>query len=389
MAFTSPLSHSSFLFPLQNPSPNPLPTSMASLSIINHKNHHQQNPFLLSVDNPLRLRRRSLLSTKPIFSIPFKTPFPSLPISSSLESGDKLQISHSDKTPHPLFSLLKTPLCIAVTAAALFLSHLPNKPLIALADGGAAAPAVETRAGNESAAEAEEEREKILEEYLQENPSDVKALKALMEVKIKKQNLSEAIELVNRLAGLEPDELEWPLLRAHLYGHSGEHELAMKGFEEVLAREPLQVQAFHGLIMVAGQLDSESESDVELGKVMKRVDEAMQRCRREKKKHELRDFRLLVAQIRVIEGNYKEGLKVYEELVKEEPRDFRPYLCQGIIYTLLGKKEDADRNFEKYKRLMPKGHPYARYFDDNMMATKFFAQAAKEQQRAEAGVVKG
>ncbi|KAL9668705.1 hypothetical protein QQ045_006243 [Rhodiola kirilowii] len=69
-----------------------------------------------------------------------------------------------------------------------------------------------------------------------------------------------------------------------------------------------------------------------------------------------------------------EALKVYQELVKEEPTDFRPYLCQGIIYTLLKKSDEAEKQFQKYKRLVPKEHPYAQYFDDNMIATKVFSQ---------------
>ncbi|KAK4396272.1 protein SLOW GREEN 1, chloroplastic [Sesamum angolense] len=88
---------------------------------------------------------------------------------------------------------------------------------------------------------------------------------------------------------LEPEEVEWPMMRAHLYAYNGELELAKNGFNELLMKDPFRVEAYHGL---------------------------------------------------------------------EEPRDFRPYLCQGIIYTLLRKNGEAEKNFEKYRRLVPKGHPY-------------------------------
>ena len=46
----------------------------------------------------------------------------------------------------------------------------------------------------------------------------------------------------------------------------------------------------------------------------------------------------------------------------------------SIIYTLLRKKDEADKQFNKFRRLVPKDHPYKDYFEDNMFATKFFSQ---------------
>ena len=111
--------------------------------------------------------------------------------------------------------------------------------------------------------------------------------------------------------------------------------------------------------------------------ILERVRMPMAVCKKDKKKEELRDFGLLVAQIRVMEGKYEEALNLYEELVKAEPRDFRPYLCQGIIHTLMRKKDEAGKQFRKYQRLVPKGHLYARYFDQNMNDMNFFGEDIK------------
>ncbi|CAI9776805.1 unnamed protein product [Fraxinus pennsylvanica] len=119
---------------------------------------------------------------------------------------------------------------------------------------------------------------------------------------------------------LEPDEREWPLLKAHLLAYNREIELARRGFNELLKIDPFRVEAYHGLATAASQ----EESSEELEKIEKKVEEAMKLCKKENRKSDLRDFKLLFAQIRVIEGNYDEALKVYEELVREEPRDFRP-----------------------------------------------------------------
>lgn len=199
-----------------------------------------------------------------------------------------------------------------------------------------------------------------------------------MELKIKGGKLAQAIDIVDRLIDLEPGERDLPLLKAHLQSYSGDTEAARRGFEELLSKDPFLVEAYHGLVMAASQ----AENDGDLDGILKRVQDAMELCKKAKRKDDLRDFKLLVAQIKVVEGKYEDSLKIYQELVKEEPRDFRPYLCQGIIYTLLRKKDEAEKQFQKYRRLVPKGHPYAQYFDDNMIAMKVFGQMDENRRTA-------
>ncbi|XP_019178757.1 PREDICTED: protein SLOW GREEN 1, chloroplastic-like [Ipomoea nil] len=217
----------------------------------------------------------------------------------------------------------------------------------------------------------DEDKERVLEENLLLNPNDVGALMSLMEMKIQSRKIAEAIGIIDRLMEIDQSDTEWLLLKSHLYAYSGEVETAKNGFNEILAKDPFRVEAYHGLVMAA----SESKSTQDLKEIEKRIEEGMMKlCKKQGKKAEFRDFKLLEAQIRAIEGKHDEALKVYQELVKEEPRDFRPYICQGIIYTLLRKNNEAEKNFEKFRRLVPKGHPYATYFDETMIATKVFAQ---------------
>lgn len=268
------------------------------------------------------------------------------------------------------------PLIIALTAAALI---SPFKPSLALA--AAPSPPVETRSENVEADVEDEERERVLEEYLEKYPDDVKALRVLMGDRIKRDDIRGAIDLVNRLIEIEKDELEWLVLRANLYVMLDEYGVAMEGYVQVLQKEPFRMQAFNGMIVAAKRMDNETEGGDELGKVMRRIEEAMERCRREKRMGMLRDFKLLIAQFRVIEVKYEEALKIYSELAKEEPRDFRPHLCQGMLYTLWGKKNEAKKSYEKYRRLMPRTHPYAKYYDESMTATKVLAEVMERERQ--------
>ncbi|RWR95492.1 protein SLOW GREEN 1, chloroplastic [Cinnamomum micranthum f. kanehirae] len=273
--------------------------------------------------------------------------------------------------PKPLSSLIKS-ISISIATLALLLARFPTKPAFAAAP--AAPPSTMESILSDSDSVSEADKETTLEEHLNSHPDDVKALKSLMECRIKLQKVPQAIETIERLIQLEPTEKEWPLLRAHLHLHGGDVDVAKSVFEDIIAADPFRVEAYHGLIMAVAQ----SEPG-DMDALMKRIGDVMELCKKERRKEDLRDFKLLVAQLRVIEGKYEEALKLYGELVKEEPGDFRPYLCQGIIYTLIGKKDKAEKQFEKYQSLVPKGHPYAQYFNDNVLATKIFSQMAEEE----------
>ncbi|KAL6011227.1 hypothetical protein ACLOJK_001672 [Asimina triloba] len=272
---------------------------------------------------------------------------------------------------------------VSIKAAALLLTRFHRNPSIAAAPTTSPPPTVGSRSSDADVAEEteqslqqeerersveQEERERSLEQQLGSEPEDVRSLRELMETKIKLQKIPEAIDMIDRLIALQPNVPDWPLLRAHLHLYGGDINVARSSFEELIAADPFRVEAYHGLAMLALQTEAE---DIE--QLLKRIEGVMQRCRKENKKA-LREFKLLEAQVRVIEEKYEEALKIYQGLVKEDPKDFRPYLCQGIIYTLLKKMGEAEKQFEKYRRLVPKGHPYAEYFNENVLATKVFAE---------------
>uniref|UniRef100_A0A2N9HAH1 Uncharacterized protein n=1 Tax=Fagus sylvatica TaxID=28930 RepID=A0A2N9HAH1_FAGSY len=312
---------------------------MESLSKLNYR--HQ--PLHLSLNH----QRPSF--PRPISSLSFRTPslFPSSQSSPFKSSSIKASSSgtplhHQPQNPKPqlsqtLIPILKATCATLAAAAALFFIQYHHKPSIAATT--APPPTVESTDTASS-----------IEEQLSQDPDDTEALKSLMELRIKARKFKEAIEVIDRLIELEPQEFEWPLLKANIFSYIGEQELARKEFEEILEKDPL-------------------------------LEEAMEKCDKLGRKSDVRDFKLLVAQINVVEGYYLEALKVYQELVKEEPRDFRPYLCQGILYTLLKKKDEAEKQFDKFRRLVPKNHPYKEYFDDNMFATKLLAQRVERERR--------
>ncbi|XP_049392380.1 protein SLOW GREEN 1, chloroplastic-like [Solanum stenotomum] len=211
--------------------------------------------------------------------------------------------------------------------------------------------------------EGDSEEEVMCMKLLEKNPKDVDVLKTIVNVKMRKGKTKEALKYVEKLIEVQPREMEWRLLEALCYEMMGQLSKAKRLFKEILKQKPLLLRALHGLAMVM-------HKNFEGPTVFEMLNGALEVARQEKKVNEERNIKILVAQMHVVKGELEEALQKFKLLVQENPRDFRPYLCQGIVYSLLDKKKEADEQFEIYRSLVPKEFPQRGFLDDVVLAAK-------------------
>jgi len=106
--------------------------------------------------------------------------------------------------------------------------------------------------------------------------------------------------------------------------------------------------------------------------VITRLEEALKIAEGENKAKEARDVRFIMAQIQFLQKNVEEALRNYQELAKEDPNDFRPYFCQGMIYSLLERNAEAREQFAKYRELSPKKFEVEGYLRTPLSRMKLF-----------------
>ncbi|PPR94077.1 hypothetical protein GOBAR_AA26593 [Gossypium barbadense] len=252
------------------------------------------------------------------------------------------------------FNSFSEKVVVFLVGSFIFLGCFSAKPCLAL-------PAQATTRKSEE----EERYEKILEK----EPRNVDALKVLLYGKIRRGKTQEAVECVEKLIDIEPDEVEWRLLQALCYEMMGQLSKAKRLFKEILEEIPLLLRALHvtfsnlGLAMV---MHKNHEGPV----VFEMLNEALEVAVREQRVTEERNIRVLIAQMHVVKGELEEGMKKFQDLINDNPRDFRPYLCQGIIYSLLDKKKEAAEQFEIYQSLVPEEFPQRRFLDDVVLEAK-------------------
>ncbi|KAI3868537.1 hypothetical protein MKX03_035710 [Papaver bracteatum] len=207
------------------------------------------------------------------------------------------------------------------------------------------------------------DNEEMYLKILEKNPRNVEALKVILYGKMRIGKTKEAVKYIERLIETEPDEVEWRLLQALSYEMLGDLSKAKRLFEDILVDRPLLLRALHGLAMVM-------HKNHEDGGLFEMLSKALEVARNENRVTEERNIRILIAQMNVIKGNLEEGLRKFQDLVDDNPRDFRPYLCQGIIYSLLDKAREAEEQFKIYRSLIPDEFPQRGFLDDVVLAAK-------------------
>ncbi|KAL3524702.1 hypothetical protein ACH5RR_013074 [Cinchona calisaya] len=208
-----------------------------------------------------------------------------------------------------------------------------------------------------------EEDEEMYVKFLEQNPRNVEALKIIVNVKMKKGKTKEAVEYVERLINIKPNEIEWRLLKALCYEMMGQFSMAKRLFKDILKQKPLLLRALHGLAIVM-------HKNHEGPAVFEMLDTALELACQEKRVNDERNIKILIAQMHLVKGELEEALEKFQVLINENPRDFRPYLCQGIVYSLLDKEKEALEQFEIYRSLVPEEFPQRKFLDDVILSAK-------------------
>lgn len=258
------------------------------------------------------------------------------PTTTSRKNYSHLRVNASS-TPNSLMNKLKN------TAATIVLGAATISMVSKFQQLPARAESLQTLLTKE---EEEEEDSSLLTEFVESNSQGIEALKTLVQQKLEAGEDEQSLEILKKLVLAQPDNTEWKFLMARLLNEMGQAQQARTLFEDILRKNPL---SFEALLENALLMDRCGEGEA----VFTRLERALRIAEDENKAKEARDVRLIMAQIHFLQKNVEEALRTYEELGREDPNDFRPYFCKGVIYSLLDRNDEATHQFAKYHQLSP------------------------------------
>eukprot|EP00250_Pteridium_aquilinum_P002256 c12453_g1_i1 orf=384-1466(+) len=210
--------------------------------------------------------------------------------------------------------------------------------------------------------------ELILKKILDGDPMNLSALECLAKTLAENDDYSRALLVLEKLEVLQPNEMEWKYMRAEAYDMDGKSQLAKQIFEEILKVEPFSSRALQGLVLAMDQLE-------EFDSALKILEETWTKAKQENNRVEARNFGMLIGQLYTFKGRMQEALQHYKGMLDEDASDYRPYLCQGIIYSVLGETDMANERFETFEKLCPKDLP------DREFLNGLMSRARKEGQK--------
>ncbi|KAK4405753.1 protein SLOW GREEN 1, chloroplastic [Sesamum angolense] len=270
----------------------------------------------------------------------------------------------SNSTPSSKLSPLKAAACAVIFAAAAFRKF---PPLHARAEISSPLETLIEELYNEDTQQEEETTQHSPLTQLSESSSEsIDALKKLLQAKLEAGEEEGSLSILRKLSSAQPDSLEWKFFIARLLNEMGKIQEARDAFEDFLAKNPL---SFEALFENALLMDRSGEREA----VMRRLEEALRVAESEEKVKEARDVKLIMAQMQFLHKNVDEALRSYDVLVEEDPSDFRPYFCKGMIYSLMDKDVEAREQFAKYRELSPKKFEVEGYLRTPLSRMKLFA----------------
>lgn len=133
---------------------------------------------------------------------------------------------------------------ILLVGSLVFIGCLATRPVIALPvqQKSSYSENMEERKGTQNG---KSDDEKMYAKLLEGNPRNVEALKVVLNEKMRKGKTKEAVQYVERLIDVQPEEVEWRLLQALCYEMMGQLSKSKRLFKEILAQRPLLVRALH------------------------------------------------------------------------------------------------------------------------------------------------
>jgi tetratricopeptide (TPR) repeat protein len=252
--------------------------------------------------------------------------------------------------------------CIAV--AGFFLGKSPLFPMLGNAlqpASGSAQNQATPVSDSNSARQAElETQAKGYELVLQKQPEDQTALKELVYTRLElaqmgAASLRETIEPLEKLAKLNPDDSKYAVLLAQTKQHVGDTEGAATVFRSMLESKPGNIEALEGLVTL---LMAQKRPEAAIGLLQDTLDTAPKLNKIQPGSVDEVSVRLLLASVYAEQQRYNEAIAIYDDAIKANKDDFRPFWGKAMVSQLQGKTDDAKALFGRATDLAP-----ARYKD--------------------------
>ncbi|TRU27180.1 MAG: tetratricopeptide repeat protein [Microcystis aeruginosa Ma_SC_T_19800800_S464] len=188
---------------------------------------------------------------------------------------------------------------------------------------------------------------------LEREPDNQAALRGLLDTRLQQGDLRQAIEPLEKLAQLNPQQSDYLLLLAEAKQQIEDYAGATGSYRALLASHPQELRALTGLTNL---FLSQNRSIEAISLVKETLDRALKAAADPNNPASLIDIvsvQLLLGKIYFEQQNYPEALNAYKQAQQMDVNDFRPILSTAIVLKEQGKNQEAQPLFQKALSLAP------------------------------------
>lgn len=178
----------------------------------------------------------------------------------------------------------------------------------------------------------------IYELAVRREPDNPRAWRDLLEVRLNQQDLPGAIEALEQLAQLKPEQVDYQILLAQAKQQVGDYEEAAQAYRTVLATNPTNIYALQGLVNLLLQ---QNRPEAAVGLLQDTLKAATQANSVQPNIVEVVPVQLLLGQVYAQQNRYAEAIAVYNQAIDTDQEDFRPVLAKALILKEQGKYDEV------------------------------------------------
>jgi tetratricopeptide (TPR) repeat protein len=251
-----------------------------------------------------------------------------------------------------------------LVGATVALMGVTAAPLISMMGIGGPAPDANNQSSPDASAQAsaspspnaqnrQEELKKLAEGYalvLQREPNDPRALRGLLETRLALSDIKGAIEPLQKLVELTPQDTQLAVLLAQAKQQTNDPEAAAQVYRGILQKQPGELDALGGL---SALLISQQKPEAAMSLLKDTLKEAPKTNQTTPGSVDTAAVQVLLGKVLASQKRFDEAIASFDAAAKDNPQNFQPIFYKASVLKEQGKADEAKTLFNKALAMAP------------------------------------